>query len=388
MSDAARRRGGFGRAGRYVSLALALIASTLLTSTLVASGAGAQDAAQIRARTLAASRHALAMRARYDSARRAARAVLPSDSIRAGGLTLRVDPEVVRGTTRRTIERAAARASEEIRRTLGSAADDLTIGNPVVVRGLPAYALTWRGSRLAFGLAGVPGRASMYALTLSEHEATRTILDLVGSLAASRAPDSLRAWTYGWIPAFREEESRWADFAVELAVSRSFVARACHRGALGQCERALGLVPVHDKLTEWYAPEDWRALLDSWKPLDPDVEAVRRDCVEKGVPASCERAARARTVPLPLTMAARQSLLGLALERGGTDAYRRLLAARGGVREVLAATAGIGADSLVAEWRARVLAASPHGTRPGAAEAGFALAWVVLLSVAAARRRP
>lgn len=378
MSDVVRHRAGFARAVCRAVLALALTAL----------GASAQDAAQIRARALAASRHALALRARYDSVRRANRAVLPSDSIRAGGLTLRVDPEVVRGTTRRTIERATARASEQIHRTLGSAADDLTVGNPVIVRALPAYGLTWLGSRLVFGLAGVPGRAGMYAPTLTEREATAAILDLVGSLAAARAPASVRWWTLGWIPAFWEEESRWADLAVEMAVSRSSVARACHRGAIGQCERALGLVPVQDPLTEWYAPEDWRALLDGWKPLDPEMDAVRRDCVERRVPASCERAARERTVPLPLALAARQTLLALALERGGTDAYRRMLASNGTVREVLTATAGIGADSLVAEWRARALAASPHGTRPGVTEAGFALAWVVLFALGAARRRP
>ena len=97
---------------------------------------------------------------------------------------------------------------------------------------------------------------------------------------------------------------------------------------------------------------------------------------------------RTRPVPIPLTFATRATLLGLALERGGRPAYARLIGAKGTALQMLSTAAGVTPDSLIREWRTRVLSAAPKSTSPSPVEASVFIAWTLVFGFAASRRRP
>ena len=102
----------------------------------------------------------------------------------------------------------------------------------------------------------------------------------------------------------------------------------------------------------------------------------------------CERLSRTRPIPIPLQFGARQTLFGLALERGGRTAYSRLAAAKGTPLQILSTISGVSADSLIREWRARVAAAAPKSPSPSVEEAAVFVGWTLLFGFAATRRRP
>jgi hypothetical protein len=216
------------------------------------------------------------------------------------------------------------------------------------------------------------------------------LLELLGSLAAPGVPDSVRAWSGEWVPVRRSPDSWWQRAAIDMATSNSSVTRACYAGSIRMCASALGLTPVHDSLTEWYAPEDRRLLVSLWKPdtLDTPVQHLWKDCIDHRVVASCDLVARMRVIPVPLAGATRIALLDFAVAEGGRGAYSRMLNARGSTLAVLAQTAGMPGDTLLARWRAKVLAAAPREARPGVLEVLLAVLWTIVFAALSARRRP
>jgi hypothetical protein len=185
------------------------------------------------------------------------------------------------------------------------------------------------------------------------------------------------------------ENAAWAAAAIDLATSNSAATRACYAGSLLQCESALGLTAVKDSLTEWYAPEDWRVLVASSQQglnLDLPTRHAWKACVDGHDLPACERLARTRRTPVPLSHATRQSLYEFAMTRGGDGAYARLLAAKGTAFEVVTAASGTSGDSLIARWRVHLLASMPPSARPGVLEFTIALAWTALFATAAMRK--
>jgi hypothetical protein len=209
-------------------------------------------------------------------------------------------------------------------------------------------------------------------------------------MATARAPALAIQWAGGWVPSRRTTHADYEDAAIDLASSNAAIARTCYSGSVPACESALGLTDVHDALSEWYAPEGWRVLVSSWKPPKDaySVIADRAECIEKKATQVCERLARSRPVPIPLTFATRSTLLGLALERGGRPAYSRLVGAKGTPLQMLSTAAGVSPDSLIREWRTRVLAATPKSTSPSPVEATVFIAWTLIFGFVAGRRRP
>ena len=351
--------------------------------------AGGQDAARMRARLLEAVRAEHAAADTLLALRQRGRLDLPPDSLVAGTIVVRYDARELSGSSLEATAAGARLAFQEMQDYLGDGAALVGSSAPIIARKIPSVAgFTTQG--LEFSLPHAPGRNAHTGLPILPRTVANAMAELLGSFASEHVPTPIRQWSRDWNPVRSVDHAAWERAAVDLATSNSAATRACHAGGVAQCASALGLTAVRDPLTEWYSPEDWRVLVSSWTPggLDVPAQRERAACLDDRELRLCERLSRRRNIPIPLTIGTRQTMYDLALSKGGTGAFTRMHHADGTALDILAATAGTTPDSLVSEWRARVLAAAPRETRPGALEATLALAWTLAFGVAATRSRP
>ena len=351
--------------------------------------AGGQDAVRLRTRLLEAVQAERAAADTLQALRQRGRRDLPPDSLVAGTIVVRYDARELSGSPLEATAAGARLAFQEMRDYLGDGASLVGSTAPIIARKIPSLAgFTTQG--LEFSLPHAPGRNARTGLPIRARAVANAMAELLGSLAPDQAPAAIRRWSRDWIPVRSLDHAAWERAAVDLATSNSAATRACHAGGLAQCASALGFTAVNDPLTEWYSPEDWRVLVSSWTPGGLDVSAQRERvaCLDDRDLRLCERLSRRRNVPIPLSIWTRQTMYDLALTKGGAGAFTRMHHADGTALDILAATAGTTPDSLLSVWRARVLAAAPRETRPGALEATLALAWTLAFGVAATRSRP
>jgi hypothetical protein len=316
---------------------------------------------------------------------------LPADSLVIGDLTFRF----VRANLGKDLEadlRAGVAAALGVADSvLGSQLHRIASDAPILAtRSRARFGEFTRVSLVTLEIANGGGRSTTVRAPVTVRKLEEGILDLLGTMATSHVPASVVGWGGQWVPSRPLTPDMWENAAIDMASSNAAIARTCYAGSQPACESALALPIIRDSLTEWYTPEGWRVLVASWMPA-ADAYAVladRAQCLEKKVNASCERVARRRSIPIPLTFATRSTLIGLAFQRGGRDAYARMLEANGTTLQILAATAGVTPDSLMHEWRSRVVAASPKSSRPSPVEATVCVAWIALFGAAAGRRRP
>jgi hypothetical protein len=280
--------------------------------------AAAQSTAEFRRRVAVLERVAQRVHDTVATLARVRTRQLTLDTLRHGPLIMIVAP------TLRTLAQAAADSIWPlVEHTYGRAANSLA-ATPIVVQAPFAR----EGS-----IPPQPG--TVEAMVLSE---SITTADVVSSLILAvtnrltqEADSGLTDWTRGALIPWSESRARDAAAYFELVMSPWHRVQDCERGDLQACRLALGLDGREDPGRRWYdAGERPMAVAGSWG-LQP-----------------------------PLGVTARLGLLDFALHLGGTDAYARLMASRSHpIADRLAAAAGIGVDSLVATWRAQVLAARP-----------------------------
>ncbi len=350
-----------------------------------------QSAAELRPRVIAAMRNAKLTRDSLDALRAKRSYERQPDSLAAGSIVLRFSAQNLGPALQSDVQAAALDAWELANKEFGDAAKIAVSGAPIRVtrtRRLVAPQLSVETVELE--IAGLDARRKQVRPPITRHKLADAMLDLIGTAATIHAPAPTMKWVGFWMPARRISEDDWRSAALDLASSNASVARTCYAGSVLACESSLGLTRVHDPLAEWYTPDGWHALVSEWQPSKehPELIARHNECIVKRVAATCLELARMRPVAIPLNMASRMTLVGLALERGGQAGYARMLAATGTPMEVLAATAGISADSLVSEWRTRVLGALPRSTTPTIPEVVVLFAWTLLLGAAAVRKRP
>jgi hypothetical protein len=370
---------------------------------IAAHGVAAQDLQQIGMRELAASR---AMTAAHDSITEIVRVMrnkkLPYDSIVAGALIVRYSSKDLSAATRATLQNSANETWKRVQLGLGDEATRVASRLPIVVNDRTSAAgilldQRWYTSRLAphiidLNLPNMPGRGRGFVEPISIAQAEGAMIDLIGSVASIDEPAALKVFVGDWLPAAGLTERNWNSAAVDLATTNASVTRDCFAGSVPRCKSALGLTKVSDPYTEWYSPEDWRAMVSGSLQYPAGSEG-RRDamhsCVDGHVLTECEWLVRERPSPMPLDMDVRRTVVGLALEIGGPKAYARLVAAQDkNASAILEATSGMPIDDFVAAWRARVLAATPANVRPRVLEATSLIAWALLFAFAAQRRRP
>jgi hypothetical protein len=188
-------------------------------------------------------------------------------------------------------------------------------------------------------------------------------------------------------PALRGPHDRAAAY-VQLVTAPSQAARGCFLGDVGRCEDALGLGAAAGALERWYPSAEERHALVTRAFADyfnrGATAATFRACAA-GNDADCSEllgALPGSALPKPLASDARATLVHLALSLGGRDAYRRLLMnPTSPMAERLAAAAGTPVDSLVARWRAQVIASRPTTVLLPVWAFAVALGWTAVFAV-------
>jgi hypothetical protein len=385
MSDRSRRSAGF-------AVARIVLRATLLAG-LLASPAEAQQPPinRLRERLVSSARISKVLRDSAAYLRQHRWIELPPDSLSAGPLRLRFVASNLGPALLVTLQAATTGAASVADSTFGDAANTF-IGAAPIVASLSKVRV---GTITTFDLlyleiANGGGRSTIVRPPLTVGRVQDALLDLIGTMATDRLLHEAVQWGGEWIPAQRASRERWEEAAVDLASSNAAIARTCYAGSIPACESALGLTKVADPLTEWYTPAGWRVLATGLHPQKGDYEllAARAECVDKMSDSACLQISRARPVPIPLTFGTRWTLFATALERGGRSSFTRLTAAKGSPLEVLSTAAGVSADSLVSEWRSRVLASTPPSSSPRPLEAVVFVGWTLVFAFGASRRRP
>ena len=207
------------------------------------------------------------------------------------------------------------------------------------------------------------------------------------------SPDPrLADWLGEPIRPLRRPEHDRARVYVRLVTAPSQVARACFLGEITSCGTALDLVDTLDAFLRWYpSAAERRYLLET---AFPDYfnrtasVATWHSCVAGNDTACVEllRSLPSGSIPRILDSDARRLLVHVALRIGGHEAYGRLLADSSlSVGERLARAAGVPADTLLARWRAAIIASRPKAvTLPGWGIIA-ALSWTIVLAVCGMR---
>jgi hypothetical protein len=369
----------------------ALVIAALVATAIPPLPAQAQSVDQLRTRLVAASRLGRLLRDSAKTLHDMRLRELPPDSLTAGPLSFHFLKSNFGSDLQASLRAAGTHTMSVADSMFGDDVNRIAGTTPILAtRSHSRFGRFSTMDMVTLELADGGGRSTTVRAPVTVRKLEDGILDLLGTMATARAPAIAIQWAGGWVPSRRTTRESFEDAAIDLASSNAAVARTCYTGSVPACESALGLTSVHDTLSEWYAPEGWRILVSNWKPPKDaySVIADRVECLEKKVMVVCERLARSRPVPIPLSFATRATLLGLALERGGRSAYSRLVEARGTPLQMLAITAGVTPDSLIREWRRRALAASPKSASPSPVEATVFIAWTLIFGFAASRRRP
>ncbi len=370
----------------------ALAGLTLAALAMAPARTTAQSTAELRARLVASARRVALLKDSLSALHEMRTADLPADSLNVGGLRFRFLTTNFGTDLQATLKTAATQSMRVADSIFGDEASGVASKTPILAtRATTQFGpLLASASMVALEIADGGGRSNNVRAPVTARKLEDAILDLLGTLATRRVPVDVVTWGGDWVPSRRIGADDWQNAAVDLASSNAVVARSCYSGSVPACESALGLTLVHDPLTEWYTPDGWRVLVSSWKPSKDSVAMItdRVECIEKNVVAACERLARSHPVPIPVSINTRQTLFGLALERGGRQAYSRLINAKGTRLEILSIAAGVPPDSLIREWRTRVIASAPKSASPTPLEATVFVAWAMVLGFAAGRRRP
>lgn len=290
---------------------------------------------------------------------------------RADSLTLARNPLDTIEVTGVTIfaEDSVAALVREAAAVLASRLDSAMGGDVAILRGLNLYAR--RGYSYRFTPQSVRSR-QMIAFYVSARDTPEWLAGRMMSAVAAelykRMPAELADWVrssdfFPFLGMRRLSADYWG-----LATSPSAAVEACFRGALGQCDVALGIVPLEDPVSQWYDAEQRRSIIEEsefrWHLRHPRYF----ECVERMSDDACVEVMKDAPLRAPISSVTRASLLGHALERGGEGAYTRLMhAEHGTIKERLGSIAGEPADSLVADWYRAVMAARPEPpvlTRP------------------------
>lgn len=336
----ATRRSRHSRNRSYCLLVLAMV-------FLMPPLAGQQTATlQARADSLLHEWRQASVLAAVQDSLRAAASVAGRDTIRVGALMILANPSPL------PLARAAARAWPMIERFYGPAAQALA-HHPIVIQAVdPDTAV----------LTTPPGSGLRIPWDEDPDHLTRV---LVGSADLGGDDRGLHDWLRGPLTPSFDIRPVLARVYIQLVTAPSQAARRCFAGAPGACRDALSMADTAGLIARWYNPAERRLLVTTQLSgflNRGEQEAAFHSCAA-GSDAACTELLESIApghVPIPLDYGARYSLVATAITVGGPETFSRLLATPvGSIGTRLAEAARLSEDSLVARWRADVLAARP-----------------------------
>jgi hypothetical protein len=331
------------RAGRLV-LVFALVCTAPLVSQSTA-------ALQSRADSLLREWRQANVFAAVQDSLRAAQRIAGRDTIRVGSLTILANPSPL------PLAQAAAQAWVEIERFYGPVAQEL-VRQPVIIQAVDPDTAT-----LTSGPGGV--------LRIPwDQEQSQLVRALVGTADLGSLDRGLRDWLGGPVTPWLDLKPLLGRVYVRLVTTPSQAVHHCFAGDLSACRDALSLTDTADRITRWYGPEERRYLVATQLALFQSSGLLARQgrdaefhSCAAGNDSGCLDLLMAFSpgaTPPPLDYGARYTLLATAVALGGREAFSRLLASpEESIGRRLAEASLVTQDSLVARWRADVLAARP-----------------------------
>jgi hypothetical protein len=193
----------------------------------------------------------------------------------------------------------------------------------------------------------------------------------------------LREWLGGPVVARFDSGPGHAAAYVQLVTAPSRAVRRCYNGEHGACSDALSLSDMTDPATQWYGPEERRALVATQyaELLNRTGHVHGFHACTQGSDSACLELLRSVSLGQPLDYQARLTLLETAVRLGGSETFSRLLATPAGpMGRRLATAALVNEDSLVRRWRNDVLAARPVPVPLPPWEAWVAFGWVIVFA--------
>ncbi len=360
--------------------------ASLAVAMTVSSVAAAQSAADYR-------RKLDELEPRWRAASAAATAAEQARQVKAQAITIE------RGSLRVIADSVVAEhvvagvemAARQIEETFGSSARML-LDNPVVIR---HRAEVKNGDTT--DVIGVRGRGREQTISLEDPAAARVQLAatlggaVVVAVLHTALDDSLRHWFHTPFPAGVQARHELGRAYLDLVTASTSISRRCLAGDLPGCRQLLGLAPVENVVVDGLTAAQRRSLVASAaaRLRTPGKAAEFDRCIANDDTACVARLAHLPTESRSHSVSSadtRRSFARLVLDRGGTDAYARLrandtipLAAR------FAAAGGEPIDSLVATWRASVLAVRPSPSSVTPTTALATLAWIAACGALALR---
>jgi hypothetical protein len=360
--------------------------------------------APLRAQTAASTSDSLLVKVRYldsamvvqrrvvDSVRKLVVRPAPAVDVHAGALHVRTDSALAP-----RVRDAVAATSADIDRR----------GDSAFVRPTTEHvlAITRDSARSIFGVrptisirADTTNRWSIYGQHQVSRQAPSTDIRnsltlFVEQFAMQGVDSTLAAWVMvGRAPLRLPNSAEYADAYVELATTESAALRRCRSGDATACLDALGLDSAQaPRLTRWYSPGDYRAMLRTTAPRNDSIAvAAWLRCRHDRDDAACGVAALALPndrIPLPLSGSVRSTFLAEVLEHGGSGSFDRLVATPGNLRERIEAASAESADVTVKRWLDHVEASRPDRMRLSPGLFLASLGWSsVILALAFTRR--
>ena len=327
---------------------------------------------QARADSLAREwRRANAVADAIDSLERT-RALAGRDTIRVGALTIVTNPSPL------PLREAAGRAWSLIDSVYGDEARQLE-HRPYAIVAVDPDTTVER-----------PPRHSGIEIPWDQDVATLTAL-LVSNVPVAPADTALQGWLGGPLRPLVDADPQRAGVYVQLVTAPSQASRRCLSGDMGGCREALDLVEDGDALLRWYPSprERHSVVLKSSAYFHRDTQLPALRACANGDDSACTLLLRSFPpggLPRPLTYDARTTLVNVALQLGGREAYHRLVAnADRSMADRLALAGGVAVDSLLSLWRVRILAARPAPVSVPPFGIWIALGWTALFAACGLR---
>ena len=292
---------------------------------------------------------------------RAAEGVAGRDTVRVGALTVLVNPSPL------PVAQAAARAWPVLERFYGPAARALA-DRPVRLLAVDpdtgarssspgdGYPVPWDET---------PERLSMALLAMT---------DLSG------LDRGVHDWLGGRLAPGGDLRPLLGQVYVQLITAPWRSVHRCFAGDLAACRDVLSLTDSTGRLTRWYTPDERRRLVagQAGARIRELREGEFRSCAAGSDSACLDllESLSASGVSPPLDYGARYTFLVTAIGLDGSGTFSRLLATPGGTMgSRLAEASRLPEDSLVARWRADVLAARPRPVSLPPLGSWIALMW-------------
>ena len=335
---------------------LLLLAATVAPATLPAQRAAAHDSRL--AAFKAASDSALIRLQQFDDSVRGANARL--DTIVVGPLHLQVEPSLVPLATR-----AAQAALDSLRPGMGTTIDRLR--RYLYVLRVERFT-RWNSDRPdsnvvveAYDRAGPP------LMNIRQRYDTALVASAIRMyapfLVVRDASPSLVGWMGGFVSLDSLTREDWRTIRFSLVSSRAVVARRCYAGDVPACSVALQFTTAADPVREWYDARDRQLIVKRSENVALRINGLSTKHCLDGDDLSCITLLRRyppASLPEPMGLQARTTLVRLAVHMGGAGAVERLLDGDQSPLERLSIAARMPVDSVIQRWQtsARTLRSS------------------------------